>query len=420
MCEDRLKDTMQVFIALLIIFLALLLLYFNRRLQPGAVWFSVSLLVIASIQLTHHFAFAGGSIFWMAFFFNHFSPFFYLLGPFLFFYVRSILTDRAGLTRRDLFHFIPFVIQLIGILPYVFKPWDHKIWVAGEIMRDIYNMVKIPGLVIFPVMINVIARPLSWIGYTGYSLFLVHRFQRHYPVRHRIPYADARQTLRFMTAFLWVCVLTEASFILLTIEYLVNFLDETQQLATVFWLHITSVGVAVIPAMLLFFPEIVYGIPRLDTNTAIGSMGESLRLQVRQNEDHPSGSQERIEKNEEPAEDALPQFQALAERITRYMSEERPWLNPEFSLDQLAEILAAPKHHLYYCFNSILKTRFTRMRAEHRIAYACHLLDQGETREKTIEAIGIASGFASRSSFLTTFREIKGMSPSDYIKKSRR
>jgi AraC-like DNA-binding protein len=410
---------MQVFIALLIVFLALLLFYFNRRLQPGAVWFSASLLVIASLQLTHHFAFAGDSIFWMAFFFNHFSPFFYLLGPFIYFYVRSTLSDRPGLNRWDLLHFIPFVVQLIGILPYVFRSWDHKIWVAGEIMRDIYNMVKIPGLVIFPVMINVIARPLSWIGYTVFSLILVRRFQQNYPVKQRIPFSDARQILRFMTVFLWVCLLTEMSFIVLTVEYLLNFLNETQELATFFWLQITSVGVAVIPGILLIFPEILYGIPRWQKSRGRVSTEVSLDPVDLPAADSHAGSSQTVERDDREDEDAMPQFQSLASRITRYMNDERPWLDPDFSLDDMARTLEVPKHHLYYCYNSILKTRFTRMRSEFRIAHACKLLDQGETRGKTIEAIGLASGFASRSSFLTTFREIKGMAPSDYLKRQK-
>lgn len=409
---------MQVFIALLIIFLALLLLHFNRRLQPGSTWFSATLLVIATIQLTHYFAFVGESMFWMAFFFNHFSPIFYLLGPFIFFHVRSVLSDRVGLRKWDFLHFIPSIIQGIAILPYVIKPWDHKVWVAGEIMRDIYNLVELPGLVMFPVMINVIARPLSWFGYTAYSLFMVHRFRRHYPVRQRIPFADARQILRFMLSFLWVCLLTEISFILLTVEFLVNFLDETQEQATVFWLNITSFGVAVIPCVLLFFPEMLYGIPRLHIASVDTPPGMVPPPAVKKTEDLLPEIHAGNEKNLD--NDATPQFQALAENIMRYMREDSPWLDPEFSLDHLAHHLGVPKHHLYYCFNSILQTRFTRIRSECRIGYACRLLEQGETREKTIEAIGLASGFSSRSSFLTTFREIKGMSPSDYVKRQQR
>ena len=410
---------MQISIALLIVLLALLIFYFNRRLQPGSAWFSSSLLVIASLLLTHHFAFSGDSVFWMAVFFNHFSPFFYLLGPFIYFYVRSTLSDRTGLSRKDFWHFIPFTLQLIGILPYVFKASDYKMWVAGEIMRDIYNMVKIPELVIFPVIINVIARPLSWLGYTGYSLFLVQRFQRHYPVRHRIPLADARNILRFMTAFLWLCLLTEFSFIALTIEYLVNFVDGTQELATLFWLRITSVGVAFIPAMLLFFPEILYGIPRWRSNQGLVSQDGTSASFAPKNDEGLSETFDDIETGEHSFVSATPQFKELANRINHFMDEGKPWLDPEFSLDDMTRELDVPKHHLYYCYNSILKTRFTRMRSERRISHACALLDGGATREKTIEAIGIASGFASRSSFLTTFREIKGMSPSDYLKRKK-
>jgi AraC-like DNA-binding protein len=410
---------MQISIALLIVLLALLIFYFNRRLQPGSAWFSSSLLVIASLLLTHHFAFSRDSIFWTAVFFNHFSPFFYLLGPFIYFYVRSTLSDRTGLSRKDLWHFIPFTVQLIGIFPYLLKPWDHKLWVAGEIINDIYNLVKLPGLVIFPVMINVIARPLSWLGYTGYSLFLVKRFQRHYPVRHRIPLADARNILRFMTAFLWLCLLTEFSFIALTIEYLVNFVDGTQELATLFWLHITSVGVAFIPVMLLFFPEILYGIPRWQSTSGTVPHNKSDVSGDQKNDESLSETYVDPESDDDASEGATPHFIDLANRINHFMDEGKPWLDPEFSLDDMARELDVPKHHLYYCYNSILKTRFTRMRSERRIGYACALLDGGATREKTIEGIGLASGFASRSSFLTTFREIKGMSPSDYMKRKK-
>jgi AraC-like DNA-binding protein len=265
----------------------------------------------------------------------------------------------------------------------------------------------------------VIARPLSWIGYTVFSLILVRRFQQNYPVKQRIPFSDARQILRFMTVFLWVCLLTEMSFIVLTVEYLLNFLNETQELATFFWLQITSVGVAVIPGILLIFPEILYGIPRWQKSRGRVSTEVSLDPVDLPADDSHAGSSQTVERDDREDEDAMPQFQSLASRITRYMNDERPWLDPDFSLDDMARTLEVPKHHLYYCYNSILKTRFTRMRSEFRIAHACKLLDQGETRGKTIEAIGLASGFASRSSFLTTFREIKGMAPSDYLKRQK-
>lgn len=74
-----------------------------------------------------------------------------------------------------------------------------------------------------------------------------------------------------------------------------------------------------------------------------------------------------------------------------------------------------PKHHLYYCFNQILQKKFTQIRAEYRIGHARRLIDEGQTRDKTLEAIGLESGFTSRSSFIIAFREMTGKLPSAYL-----
>ena len=74
-----------------------------------------------------------------------------------------------------------------------------------------------------------------------------------------------------------------------------------------------------------------------------------------------------------------------------------------------------PKHHLYYCFNQILLKKFTQIRAEYRIGHARRLIDEGQTSDKTLEAIGLESGFSSRSSFINAFREVTGKLPSEYL-----
>jgi hypothetical protein len=41
--------------------------------------------------------------------------------------VRNSLTDRYELSRKDLLHFIPFVVHAIGLIPYLFSPFSEKI-----------------------------------------------------------------------------------------------------------------------------------------------------------------------------------------------------------------------------------------------------------------------------------------------------
>ncbi|MEY4333757.1 MAG: Helix-turn-helix domain, partial [Bacteroidota bacterium] len=48
--------------------------------------------------------------------------------------------------------------------------------------------------------------------------------------------------------------------------------------------------------------------------------------------------------------------------------------------------------------------------------HVCRLIEAGESRNLTIEAIATNAGFASRSKFIDAFKERKGVTPSAYIK----
>ena len=410
---------MPLYIALITLFLAVILLFHNHRTHPGSVWISGSLVIISLLNITHYLSFTGVSVFWLALTFNHLTPIYYLLGPFLFFYVRATLSDRVGLSRRDAWHFLPFLLHVVGMLPYLIKPWSYKVWVAGEMIRDVHNMVLIPDLSLFPVEANVTLRPLSWLSYTVFSLYLLWRFSRNYPAQRRIRFEAARPILGFMAAFLVVCLMTELSYTALTIEYFVKFDLQTPEFVSTPWTRITSAGIAIIPFILLLFPQILYGIPKwretpeLETLKAasVPETEETSHIyEINPVEDTPVSGQ--------TLEDASTKFRDLAERIPAYIGTHQLYLDPDFNLDDLADHMKVPKHHLYYCFKDILNTRFTRMRSEFRVRHAQGLIDRGETERKTLEAIGMESGFSSRSAFLVAFREITGMSPLEYLRRN--
>ena len=71
---------------------------------------------------------------------------------------------------------------------------------------------------------------------------------------------------------------------------------------------------------------------------------------------------------------------------------------------------------LYTYFNNELDTTFSEWRKNLRIDYVCILLEQGESKNLTIEAISANAGFASRSKFIDAFKERKGVTPSAFIK----
>ena len=108
-------------------------------------------------------------------------------------------------------------------------------------------------------------------------------------------------------------------------------------------------------------------------------------------------------------------FKLLSEKIIEYFDAERPYLNPNFTLTELAAALHCPQHHISYCFSDFLETNFTKLRSLKRIEYAQNILKERNTKELSIDQIAEMSGFSSRSTFFSTFKELTGMTPTEFM-----
>jgi AraC-like DNA-binding protein len=102
-----------------------------------------------------------------------------------------------------------------------------------------------------------------------------------------------------------------------------------------------------------------------------------------------------------------------------YIEQSKPYLNTKFSIDDIAEKLNIPKHHVGYCFNNIINIKFTTLRTDYRIDHAKRLLLSSKVDVMTVEGIGLESGFASKSSFFSVFKETTGLSPYDFMKQNK-
>lgn len=406
---------MDLYIALSLLFtVAFVLFIYNIRHRPNAMYMSFSMvLVVLMISTVDQFN-RGGSIFWLAVFYNHFTPFYLLIGPLLFFYVRGTLLDDHRLRRNDLWHFLPFLLQLVAILPYLFQPWSFKLRVAGMIAHDYRDVARMPNLQIFPpVWLRTSMRTLSWLAYATFCFIWVYRFRRNYPGRNRIPYRKAFPVLRFMQYFLAVHLLMSVLFAIFFLRFIMDVYGNGSPFMSMPLRTTFAVCMSVIPVMLLFSPEVLYGIPRMNIRDESAPQSVSFPSDA---DPTVAGPQEPQPYPRPPAvpEEAPDRFHPLAERILSVIAEQKLYLDPDFSLDDLSRTMDVPKHHLYYCFKVILQTYFTRLRAEFRVRHAQGMLREGFAREMTLDAIGMASGFSSATAFRKAFREVAGMSPRDF------
>ena len=99
-----------------------------------------------------------------------------------------------------------------------------------------------------------------------------------------------------------------------------------------------------------------------------------------------------------------------------YIETNKPYLNPDFSLTDIYIALKVPQHHVSYCFNTILKIKFSHLKNQLRVATAKELLIEGMANDLSIEGVAHEAGFASRSNFYSIFKSETGMTPTEFLK----
>ncbi len=109
----------------------------------------------------------------------------------------------------------------------------------------------------------------------------------------------------------------------------------------------------------------------------------------------------------------------LQQALLRYMEEERPYLNPDLQMADLAKALGCSTHTLSQLFSLQLHRNYYDFIAEYRIKAFQRMAQQPASRNLTITALAEQCGFKSRNPFLVAFKKATGMTPKDYMKRLR-
>jgi AraC-like DNA-binding protein len=416
---------MLLYVSLLNIFLSILLMTKNWQVNRSTLFLGGMLVITSAYTIGYHFGVSVESRFWLAVFFGNLSPIWYLGGPCLYLYVRGTLQDRLSLKQTDLFHLVPALISLLGIFPYLFTPFQQKLELADAILADFSIARHLRPNRLIPHSANLLIRPSLFIAYSLASIRLVLRFESRYAHYRSIPKEQWKMVRNWILALSTTILI--ANIIALSISLYFNNgptadmqMMQEDLVRQIYFQLLMPHGyvLALMPIAFLLFPKILYGIPiyrspnREEGQTLVDGIEEPLSAVSESERSLPS--KPNYAQGEKPVEDP---FKELGDRLLQTMEQQKPYTDPEFSLDDLAELLDVPKHHLYYCFRNILHTKFTQLRMDFRIEHAKKLLVTSDLNSITLEAIGKGSGFASKSAFYTSFRNEVGCSPGEYAER---
>jgi AraC-like DNA-binding protein len=101
-------------------------------------------------------------------------------------------------------------------------------------------------------------------------------------------------------------------------------------------------------------------------------------------------------------------------KLQVYMQNQKPHLNSNITLPQLAQNLSISVHHLSQVINDKMNQNFFEFINQFRVEEAKKMLTDPQNNNLTIAAIGYESGFNSNSSFNSVFKKATGKTPSQY------
>ena len=372
---------------------SILLLNFADKVNPANRYLAYHFFLNSLFGTAHWASVVSDSETLRAIFTIHYFPIYLLNTPFLYFYVRAVLTDKVQIRGWDYIHFLPFLIVVINILPYGIHNWAYKLNFAYQLHRDFRAIY----LVYFPF----ISFPVYFVSRSIFSLTYI--FFAYQIVLKAIKAGLLTQTI-ILKRWLITCLALGAIFNFSLLVFSFYSLWQNHFLLIMNEHGIgRTVATVVMSAQIVtiyFFPKILYGL-QFSTGKTMGDV-------IKRNEEIAT-----IVKTPEFSKERLKQVQRL---IQSYVTEKK-FLVPGFAMSDLVKDIATPEHVLTYYFNNYQGTTFLKWKNQLRIQEAIHLLEAGEAETNTLESVGKACGYKSRSNFIQAFKAQTGESPSAYLKK---
>lgn len=396
---------MLIYLSITGIILSVILLYFNARSFKSSIYLGIFFFVVSLYGINQYALLYSKSVLLTAAIITNISFTAYLIGPMLYLYIRSILSDNPRMKKRDFLHFFPMLVYLAAALPYIFTSWSYKTEIATAIVNDVGIVDTVHFTVLSDIFSNTaiyLSRPVLALGYTLWSIGYFILYLRGSSVKH--VFSGQFFMVKWLSFLLGFQLLMVVSHLVSVFE---TFFNASNVFFTVNILQILSgagmIGLLISP---LFFPVILYGLPRY-YEQVVKLLPDVGPVEMAEQE---TEEEELIREHNFESEYIL----LIEHKTAECMREFRPYLQPDLNLNRFSEIIQIPAHHLGYYFRAVKKQSFNDYSNECRVEYAKTLILDGKTEDVTLEAIGILSGFSNRSTFMRAFKKKEGTSPGSF------
>jgi AraC-like DNA-binding protein len=314
------------------------------------------------------------------------EPFSFLYGPFAYFYARSLISPDFRFERKHLPYFAPAILYFIYRIPFYLQSNAFKI-------HDVIKSYDKPYTIDYQI------RPIAWfpdgisingdwfdvllfiwsVPFTAYSVYIVYRYARS---QHISLLTTTNTSLK------WLVLTTSYLTITFLLFGLISF-NDTGDLGDIY----IATSMAVVLYCMSFYVI--------------------AKSQVLHHKHTPEPEvKKKYEKSALPVEST----DEMLLKLKKYMETEKPFLNSELGLPELAAALSLSTHHLSQLINEGLNQNFFDFVNSYWIEEIKKQLHDPKLGHIKIEEIAFGNGFNSKSAFNTAFKKFTHTTPSQFRK----
>lgn len=129
--------------------------------------------------------------------------------------------------------------------------------------------------------------------------------------------------------------------------------------------------------------------------------------------------EELLNEQKEEKEESVETYKQLYIGILDYFSEKKPYCNPDFTISQLAKELKSNVKYVSTAIKEQENVNFNVFVNRYRIDLVKELIAKDYHNKYTIRHMYFVAGFRHQSTFNKVFKDIEGITPSEYIKVDR-
>ena len=321
------------------------------------------------------------------------NPLMFLTMPFFYFFVRNTLNGNNHLSKKDMLHFLPAVFHVLELMPLYLMPYDQKFALVTKIVQnpaelDVLATGLIPGVWIdfCRVVLQVI---YFW---AAVRLLKSERIEKNWGSNGK----GVKNWIYVATALFGVLLFGHILFVVKNILFIEGHLNF--KIAQFLGYFLVFSPLFLLNLYIRLNPKKIYGFLTKRIKTANEG---GLKLILGRDKITNEGSEEL-----EPDP-----FEA---RFDQLFINNKPYLDPEFSLKQLAKSLNVSERQVSLYVkdkhNKGIKEYINHLRIQEFI----RLMESGYLNQWSMEGLSFSVGFKSRVTFYNAFKKEKGCSPSAF------